>query len=103
MVHSDRVGGAQVERAHLDVVDAAFGERDERPGLARFARLRANRAVVLVLDLQDVRVELAVVAVDDDTDGRVARLRVVTALRMPAMYSANEFARMLRRPWVLFR
>ena len=40
----------------------------------RFARLRPDRAVVLVLDLQDVRVELPPLAVDDDADRLVARL-----------------------------
>src|SRR6185369_122770 len=68
------VGGIQIERAYLDVLDAGQAQRAERPVVRRLARLRSDRAVVLVLDLQDVRIELAPFAVDDDTDLLVARL-----------------------------
>ncbi len=74
LVDADGIGAVQVERAHLDVLDAALGQRDERTALARLARLRPDRAVVLVLDLQHVGVELPVVAVHHHADGRVTRL-----------------------------
>ena len=62
--HTGGLEDADVERAHLDVLDAAARQRPRR-GLAGAQRvLRTDAAVVLVLDLQDAGVELAVLAVD---------------------------------------
>src|SRR5690606_32462251 len=61
-VDADRVGRAEIERADLDVLDAAAAQRDGRAIGRALARLRANLRVVLVLDLQDVRVQLPILA-----------------------------------------
>src|SRR5262249_17607465 len=74
LIDADGIGEVQVERAYFDVLDAAQAQRAERSMMRRLARLRPNRAVVLVLDLQDVRVELPPFAVDDDADLLIARL-----------------------------
>src|SRR5690606_3178114 len=67
-VDADRVGRAEIERADLDVLHAAAAQRDRRALGPALPRLRANLRVVLVLDLQDVRVQLPILAVDLDAD-----------------------------------
>ena len=63
-----------VERPDLHVAHAAALQRDCRllPGAGDL--LRSDKAVVLVLDLQEVRVELAVLSVDDEPDVPVRRV-----------------------------
>ena len=63
LVDAHRVEGAHVERAHLDVFDAGTAQRLGRPLAGARHALRPDEAVVLVLDLQDVGVELPVLAV----------------------------------------
>ncbi len=80
---SHRVGGdayrterIDVDAAHLDVFDAALTERVQRPLAGAEARFRPDRAVELVLDLQQRRRELAVVLPVAHADGRVWRIRL---------------------------
>ena len=68
LAHTDRVEDADVERAHLHVLDACALEGTRR-ALARPGRpLGPDEAVVLVLDLQDVRAQLPPFALDLDTE-----------------------------------
>ena len=77
LLDSDRRERVDVEGADLHVSHAAPLQRDR--GLLSRTRdlLRTNEAVVLVLDLEEVRIELAVLAVDDDPDVLVRRVRGV--------------------------
>ena len=50
----------EIDRAQLDVSDPAALERFGRPFAAPGRLLRAHRAVVLVLHLEEVRVELPI-------------------------------------------
>ena len=58
LVDANRVVGADVERAHFDVLHAAAKQRLRRPLAREGDALRADEAVVLVLDLKQVRVQL---------------------------------------------
>src|SRR5690606_2801130 len=72
LIEADRVGRRQVERTHLDVLYALLAQGHDGPRAARLRGLRTDRAVVFVLDLQDVRVQLTVLPADLDADGGVA-------------------------------
>jgi hypothetical protein len=63
---ADRAEGIEVHQARLDVLDAALTQRVQRPLAGADDPLGADRAVELVLDLQQARGELAVLAPADD-------------------------------------
>ena len=68
--------GSRSMQAHLDVLDAALAQRVQRPLAGADHALRADRAVELVLDLQQAGGELAVFAVAvADADLLVRRIR----------------------------
>ena len=75
LVDAHRVEDADVERAHLDVLHAGALQRPGRTLAAPGHALRTDEAVVLVLDLQDVGVQLAVLAVHLDADLLVLGIR----------------------------
>ena len=82
LVHADRVENGNVQRPHFDVLHAGSLQRPRRPFAALGDALRPDEAVVLVLDLQHVGVQLAVVAVDLDADFFVFRVgRLIAAVR----------------------
>jgi hypothetical protein len=74
LVDPDRVEGAHVERPHLDVLHAATAQRLGRALPGQGHALWPDETVVLVLDLQHVRIELPVFAVDLDADALVVRV-----------------------------
>ena len=75
LVDADRIEDAHVERAHLDVLDARPAQRPGRPLARPGGPLRADEAVVLVLDLQHVGVQLPPLAVDFDPQALVLGAR----------------------------
>src|SRR5690606_32597886 len=72
LVDPNGIGRREIERAHLDVVDAVLAQRHDGPRVAGLRGLRPDRAVVLVLDLQNVGVQLPVFAADLDADRGIA-------------------------------
>src|SRR5690606_29087415 len=62
LVDTDGIRDVQIERAHLHILDTVLAQRDQGPVLCGLPRLRSYCAVVLVLDLQDIGVELTVLA-----------------------------------------
>ena len=71
---ADRAEGIEVHQAHLDVLDAALAQRVQRPLAGRMHALGPDRAVELVLDLQQAGGELAVVVAVADADLLVGRI-----------------------------
>ena len=65
----------EVHEPHLDVLDAALAQRVQRPLALADAALRPDRAVELVLDLQQRHAELAVIVAVADADRLVGRIR----------------------------
>ncbi len=75
LIHADRIESADIQRADLDVFHTG-PEQGFRGPLARACHaLRADEAVVLVFDLQDVGVELAILAIDLHAKRLVGRVR----------------------------
>ena len=74
LIDADRIERAHVERAHFDVFHAGAMQRLGRPLAGARDALRADETVVLVLDLQDVGVELLILAVDLDAELLVRRI-----------------------------
>src|SRR5581483_10610225 len=75
LIDAHGVEGADVERPHLDVLHARTLERLGRPFPGAGNALRADEAVVFVLDLQDVGVELLVFAIYLDAEGFIRQMR----------------------------
>ena len=73
-VDADGVERAHVHAADLDVLDATLAQRAQRPLAGKDAPLRPDRAVELVLDLQQRRGELAVVLAVEHADRLVGRI-----------------------------
>ena len=75
MVDADRVEDVYIERAYFHVFDPAAPERRRRPLTGKSDPLWANRAVILVFDLQLIDAELTVFAILLDTNLLVSWLR----------------------------
>src|SRR5690606_34537660 len=76
LIHANRVEGTHVEGAHFDVFDATAQQRPGRPLARARDALRADAAVELVLDLQQIGVELAPLVADLDADRLSTRTAV---------------------------
>ena len=74
LVDPDRRERVDVEGPNLHVANPAPLQRDGRFLPRAGDLLRANEAVELVLDLEEVGIELAVLAIDDDADLLVGRM-----------------------------
>jgi hypothetical protein len=75
-VDAHRLEGVEVHAAHLDVLDAALAQRVQRPLAGMDHALGADRAVELVLDLQQAGGQLVVFAAQvADADRLVGRVR----------------------------
>ena len=96
LVHANRVEGPHVERPHLHVLDAAATQRLGRAFARKRDALRPDEAVVLVLDLQQVRVQLPVLAVHLDPEllvlraGRRDRVRQVADVMVQRIHGDLE-------------
>ncbi len=64
-----------VQRAHLDVLDAALPQRCARPFAGTCRALGPHVAVELVFDLQDVGIQLDAAVAIVEADGLVVRIR----------------------------
>ena len=73
-VDAEREERIDVDAAHLDVLDAALAQRVQRPLAGTDALLGPDRAVELVLDLQQAGGELAVLLAVADADRLVRRV-----------------------------
>jgi hypothetical protein len=89
LIDADRIEGADVQGAHFDVFDAGAVQRLGRPLAGARDALRPDEAVVFVLDLQNVRVQLPVLAVDLDADLFVGRNGVLIARDRSRTYSSG--------------
>ena len=73
-VDADREERVDVDQAHFDVFDPALAQRVQRPLAGMDALLGPDRAVELVLDLQQAGGELVVVVAVADADRLVRRV-----------------------------
>jgi hypothetical protein len=73
---ADRLERIEIHRAHFHVFDAALAQRVQRSLARADHALRADRAVELVLDLQQRRRQLPVFVARPDPDRLVRRIRL---------------------------
>ena len=75
LLQCDSIGceWVEIERPDLDVFDPCSRKCCDQPRRLGLG-LRSDRAVILVLELQQIRIQLPVGAIDEHTDGLIARL-----------------------------